>query len=85
VLRACTKEMVAWVRPAVGSGAGSADLQLDIDLCDAQGRVCVQMRGLTHERQAHGAAGIVLAPTQASGFDSNTSAARVQVSLSTEA
>ena len=52
VLNACTKEMLAWVRPSLDSGAGGVNLLLDIDLCDRQGKVCVQMRGLRHGWQA---------------------------------
>ena len=52
VLNACTKEMLAWVRPSIDSGAGGVNLLLDIDLCDRQGKVCVQMRGLRHGWQA---------------------------------
>jgi len=43
IVSACTKEMVAWVRYSEGSKPG--DVKLDIDLCDDQGNVCVQMRG----------------------------------------
>lgn len=38
-------EVYAWIRPAPGS---SSRLQkLDVDICDANGRVCVQMRGFS--------------------------------------
>ncbi|HEX6101024.1 MAG TPA: SDR family NAD(P)-dependent oxidoreductase [Thermoanaerobaculia bacterium] len=43
VLSPCTKAMIAWVRISGGSSPG--DLEVDIDLCDAEGSVCVQMRG----------------------------------------
>ena len=43
VLSPCTKEMIAWVR--VSDGRSSGNLELDVDLCDAEGNVCVQMRG----------------------------------------
>ena len=39
VVFACVNEMFAWARYADG--------KLDIDLCDPQGNVCVQMRGLS--------------------------------------
>ncbi|HXH41922.1 MAG TPA: SDR family NAD(P)-dependent oxidoreductase [Thermoanaerobaculia bacterium] len=45
IVSACTTEMVAWVRHAEGSTPG--DIELDIDLCDGRGNVCVQMRGFT--------------------------------------
>jgi polyketide synthase PksN len=41
VLSSCTAEMFAWVRVADAGG------KLDIDLCDAEGNVCVQMRGFS--------------------------------------
>jgi acyl transferase domain-containing protein len=43
VLSPCTKEMLAWVRLSGGSIPG--ELEMDVDLCDAEGNVCVQMRG----------------------------------------
>ena len=44
IVSPCTGEMVAWVR----SSPGSRDaLELDIDLCDERGNVCVQMHGLS--------------------------------------
>jgi polyketide synthase PksL len=42
VLAPCTGEMVAWVR----SGTGNLR-KVDIDLCDQDGKVCVQMRGFS--------------------------------------
>lgn len=42
----CRREMVAWVRYSAGSEAGDKVIKLDIDLCDEDGNVCVQMRGL---------------------------------------
>jgi acyl transferase domain-containing protein/enoyl-CoA hydratase/carnithine racemase/acyl carrier protein len=47
VVSACAREMVAWVRFAEGSSAGDRIMKLDIDLCDLQGMICVQMRGFT--------------------------------------
>jgi acyl transferase domain-containing protein/acyl carrier protein len=41
----CTREMVAWVRYAAGSKAGDRAMKLDLDVCDRDGTVCVQMRG----------------------------------------
>ncbi|MEA2490912.1 MAG: polyketide synthase PksL, partial [Acidobacteriota bacterium] len=41
VFRPCTPSMVAWVRYA------AEGQDVDIDLCDQRGNVCVQMRGLT--------------------------------------
>ncbi len=39
--------MWAWLRPAAGSGDGDAVARFDIDLCDAQGAVAVQLRGFS--------------------------------------
>ena len=47
VLSACTPEMQAWIRQAPGSRPGDAVSRLDIDLCDVQGQVCVQLRGFS--------------------------------------
>ena len=47
VASACTTEMIAWVRYAAGSGPHDTLVKLDIDLCDNDGYVCVQMRGLS--------------------------------------
>ncbi len=47
---ACTKEMFAWVRfsnnsRTVNESNGQSIVSVDIDLCDRQGIVCLQMRG----------------------------------------
>ncbi len=41
IFAACTKEMFAWVRPS------SDDAKVDVDLCDDQGNVCAQLRGVS--------------------------------------
>ena len=45
VLSPCVPEMLAWVRYSPGAGATDRVVKLDVDLCDAQGNVCVQIRG----------------------------------------
>jgi polyketide synthase PksN len=45
ILEACAQEMFVWVRRSGGAQ------QLDIDVCDLQGNVCVQMRGVTYEQE----------------------------------
>ncbi|WP_187294693.1 SDR family NAD(P)-dependent oxidoreductase [Chitinophaga pinensis] len=45
ILRACTKEMWAWVRFAEDSG--SKVHKLDIDLCDEEGNICIVMKGFS--------------------------------------
>ena len=47
VLSACTRDMFAWLRLSAGSTPGDSVVKLDIDLCDPDGKVCVQMRGFT--------------------------------------
>ncbi len=47
VLSPCTPEMFAWVRYAAGSSAGDKVVKLDLDVCDTDGNVCVQMRGFS--------------------------------------
>ncbi|WP_343996904.1 SDR family NAD(P)-dependent oxidoreductase, partial [Ideonella azotifigens] len=43
----CTGEMWAVVRRSAGSSAGDAVQRLDVDLCDAQGNVCVRFGGFS--------------------------------------
>ena len=45
-----TEQMFVWARFAQGSHAQDALFKLDIDLCDRDGNVCVQMRGITYEQ-----------------------------------
>jgi acyl transferase domain-containing protein/enoyl-CoA hydratase/carnithine racemase/acyl carrier protein len=47
IISSCTREMFAWVRYSV-----DGDDQVDIDLCDAQGNICVQMRGIHYQERA---------------------------------
>lgn len=54
ILSVCTERMVAWVRYAQGGrGASSNLIKVDIDLCDADGNVCVQMRGFSSRPMAN--------------------------------
>ncbi|HEX6160254.1 MAG TPA: SDR family NAD(P)-dependent oxidoreductase, partial [Thermoanaerobaculia bacterium] len=46
VVAPCSAEMYAWIRYASGSSATDNVVKLNIDLCDAGGNVCVQMRGM---------------------------------------
>ncbi|WP_129645083.1 GNAT family N-acetyltransferase [Peristeroidobacter agariperforans] len=41
MLRKCEAQMMAWIR-------FSDSARVDVDLCDVQGRVCVQMRGISY-------------------------------------
>jgi len=47
ILSPCRREMAAWVRYSTGSQPGDNVVKLDIDLCDEQGNVCVQMQGFS--------------------------------------
>jgi polyketide synthase PksM len=47
IISACTTEMLAWVRYAQGTTPEDETLKVDIDLCDQQGNVCVQMKGFS--------------------------------------
>src|SRR5579864_950131 len=46
----CTPEMMAWVRYAPGSQVVDTTVKIDIDLCDGQGNICVQMRGVSWQQ-----------------------------------
>jgi acyl transferase domain-containing protein/enoyl-CoA hydratase/carnithine racemase len=41
----CSRDMAAWVRYANGSNRGDLAVKIDVDLCDLQGNVCVEIRG----------------------------------------
>ncbi|MGD0511588.1 MAG: polyketide synthase dehydratase domain-containing protein, partial [Candidatus Micrarchaeaceae archaeon] len=45
IISPCTREMVAWVRYSEGSKSEDKVAKLDINLCDQEGNVCVQMQG----------------------------------------
>ncbi|MEJ2415731.1 MAG: SDR family NAD(P)-dependent oxidoreductase [Exilibacterium sp.] len=47
IFSVCPEECFAWVRYSEGCDVGALLQKLDIDLCDAQGRVCVRMKGFT--------------------------------------
>ena len=47
IMSCCTDRMYAWVRYAEGSSAEDRVIRYDLDLCDAQGVVCVQIRGFS--------------------------------------
>ena len=47
IVSTCTKEMVAWVRYSDGSKPDDRVTKLDLDLCDQQGNICVQLRGFS--------------------------------------
>ncbi|HET8890469.1 MAG TPA: SDR family NAD(P)-dependent oxidoreductase, partial [Candidatus Angelobacter sp.] len=47
IISPCSQEMFLWARHAPGSPASDQTTRLDIDLCDEQGNICVQMRGVS--------------------------------------
>jgi polyketide synthase PksN len=47
VFDACAGSMWAWVRRSNGGSAGDRVQKLDIDLCNDQGQVCVQIKGFS--------------------------------------
>ncbi|NJM14107.1 MAG: SDR family NAD(P)-dependent oxidoreductase [Bacteroidales bacterium] len=47
VIDSCQETMWAWIRFANGSSASSNIQKLDIDLCDADGKVCVVLKGFS--------------------------------------
>ncbi|WP_438426452.1 SDR family NAD(P)-dependent oxidoreductase [Aquimarina macrocephali] len=47
ILSAVTEDMLAWVRYSEGSLPTDAITKLDIDICDQEGNICVQMKGLS--------------------------------------
>jgi hypothetical protein len=47
VLAPCAPAMVAWVRGSRDGWIATGTLKADIDLCDPDGNVCVELRGFT--------------------------------------
>jgi hypothetical protein len=47
IISPCVKEMVAWVRYSKNSRSDHKIIKLDIDLCDLEGNICVQMQGFS--------------------------------------
>ncbi|NOU17184.1 MAG: SDR family NAD(P)-dependent oxidoreductase [Bacteroidales bacterium] len=52
IISACTKEMYVWVHNSQGINSNAVINKIDIDLCDVQGNICVQMKGLTFQPMA---------------------------------
>ncbi|HKP98488.1 MAG TPA: SDR family NAD(P)-dependent oxidoreductase, partial [Fibrobacteria bacterium] len=68
VLGPCVPEMFAWIRHAPGSGPADRLAKVDIDLCDAEGALCVRLRGFSSRasgglpaEERSGAIGLLLA------------------------
>jgi polyketide synthase PksL len=45
--QAGSEQMLAWVRYSAGSSASASMTKVDIDVCDSNGSVCVQLRGFS--------------------------------------
>ena len=45
VFAACPQDMIAWLRYSPGAVSAQQTWKLDIDLCDAEMNICVQIRG----------------------------------------
>ena len=54
IVSPCAREMIAWARYSPGSQAADPSIKLDIDLCDEQGNVCAQMRGVSLQQVSLG-------------------------------
>ena len=52
IVSPCSREMVAWARYSPGNQAGTRSIKLDLDLCDEQGNIAAQMRGVNWQRTA---------------------------------
>jgi len=52
IVLGCTKEMVAWVRYSSTSKAEDVIAKIDIDICDLEGNVCVQLIGISFQQES---------------------------------
>ena len=57
----CKREMIVWARFSAGSHPEDESARLDIDLIDANGNVCVEMRGYTPRALGKASFGTLLA------------------------
>jgi len=79
IVSPCTPEMVAWVRYSPGSQAGDNVVKLDIDLCDANGNVCVQMHGFSSRVQGQPIGSLLARPVwQASGLEASAVVGKIE-------
>jgi acyl transferase domain-containing protein len=75
ILSACEEDMFAYVRRSPGSRPADAPA-VDIDLCDRQGRICVQIRGFSSR--------ILAGREEPSAFDSDAYRQLIEKVLSKE-
>ncbi|NJM14567.1 MAG: hypothetical protein HC896_03550 [Bacteroidales bacterium] len=48
IVAACKENMIAWVRHSSITKTEDKETKLDIDLCDEQGNICVQLAGVSY-------------------------------------
>ncbi|AIY41027.1 Malonyl CoA-acyl carrier protein transacylase [Collimonas arenae] len=70
VYHRCTAAMHVWVRYAPGYSAGESNKKVDIDVIDADGRVCLAFRGLSIRPMA---ANVSFAPSMAQSSETRLS------------
>ncbi len=58
IISACTPKMLVWARYAKDNKPEDKLIKIDLDLCDQEGNVCVQMRGFS-SRTLNGEAGFI--------------------------
>jgi len=47
VLAPCSQAMFAWIRYSAKSGPNEKLIKIDVDLCDSDGNICIQMKGFS--------------------------------------
>lgn len=52
IINTSSKNMYAWIHYTQDGVSGSPSLDLDIDLCDEQGKLCIQLKGLSFQQVA---------------------------------
>jgi hypothetical protein len=63
IVAPCTEKMFAWVRHATDHRDAGPSIKLDIDVCDADGNICVQMRDVSYDRGTRPVVAVITAPS----------------------
>jgi len=94
IIFACTKSMFALIRHPATSRSTNESLKLDIDLCDEQGNICVQIRGISYletsevveQKTAKSAvsSNSTLSPTYPKKISINFASTRIQKALTNQ-
>jgi len=50
IIFACRDNMYAWIRPCIEKNNSKSSQKLDVDLCDEQGNICVQLHGVSYQQ-----------------------------------